>query len=74
VAIDFMSNGVPQEQTWNTTTTGMRVPMGLWGLADQPGRRYTWRVTVVQPTTDGKGGERLIPLSQPSASRTFTWQ
>ena len=41
--------------------------------ADQPDRKYTWFVRVVQVTTDGQGGERVIPLSPPSGMRAFYW-
>lgn len=57
----------------STPLTSIRVPLWLFGLADQPAREYKWFVTIVQVTTDGKGGERVIPLGQPSQSRTFTW-
>jgi hypothetical protein len=30
-------------------------------------------VRVVEVTTDGQGGERVIPVSQPSTTRTFYW-
>jgi LysM repeat protein len=73
VSIQYLSGGVPQQQWWNTTALGMQVPSGLWGAADQPSRQYKWSAQVVQMTTDGKGGERIIPLSPLSASRTFEW-
>ncbi|MDQ1300196.1 MAG: LysM protein, partial [Chloroflexota bacterium] len=56
-----------------TTATGIRVPLWLWGLADQPARKYTWFVQIVQRATDGKGGTRPIPLSLPSEKRSFYW-
>jgi hypothetical protein len=61
------------QQPPETTATGMRVPLWLWGLADQPARKYAWFVQIVQRTTDGKGGTRLVPLSLPSEKRTFYW-
>jgi LysM repeat protein len=73
VSIQYLSGGVPQQQWWNTTALGMQVPSGIWGAADQPSRQYEWSVQAVQMTTDGKGGERVIPLSPYSASRTFEW-
>jgi murein DD-endopeptidase MepM/ murein hydrolase activator NlpD len=57
-----------------TASTGQRFPPWLFKLADLPGRRYTWQVTVVRMTTDGKGGELAVPLSPPSAPRSFEWQ
>jgi LysM repeat protein len=57
-----------------TASTGQRFPPWLYGRADLPGRQYTWHVTVVRMATDGKGGEVVVPLSPPSASRSFGWQ
>ena len=57
-----------------TASTGQRFPPWLFGRADLPGRRYTWHVTVVRMTTDGKGGELAVPLSPPSIPRSFEWQ
>ncbi len=73
VTIRWAEQGAPQEHRWFTTTTSTRVPLWLWGRADQPTRQYTWFVTVVQVTTDGKGGERVIPLSPSSVSRVLYW-
>jgi hypothetical protein len=69
----WMEQGAPQEHFWFTTATGTRVPLWLWGRADQPARKYTWFVRAVQVTTDGQGGELAIPLSLASPTRTFYW-
>ncbi|MFO7698316.1 MAG: LysM peptidoglycan-binding domain-containing protein [Anaerolineae bacterium] len=74
VIVRWVEQGAPQ--VWDrgfTTAREMRVPLWLWGKADQPARQYTWYVQVVQVTTDGRGGERVIPLSPPSSSRVFYW-
>jgi murein DD-endopeptidase MepM/ murein hydrolase activator NlpD len=73
ITVQYLAGGVRQTSFWHMPVTSMRVPPWLWGLADQPARRYTWFVTVVQVTTDGKGGERIIPLSPPGQPRTFSW-
>lgn len=73
ITIRWAEQGAPQEHRWFTTAISTRVPLWLWGRADQPVRQYTWFVTAVQVTTDGKGGERVIPLSPPSVSRVFYW-
>jgi LysM repeat protein len=73
ITIRWAENGIPQEYYWFTTALSTRVPTWLWLKADQPSRRYTWFVTAVQLATDGKGGERVIPLSPPSPTRTFYW-
>jgi LysM repeat protein len=57
----------------SASSTGSRVPPWLYLKADQPSRRYSWWVHVIQVTTDGKGGERIIELSPPSETRTFYW-
>jgi len=73
VTIKWIENGVPVDYHWDTRQTGSRVPPWLWLRADQPARRYTWFVTVVQVTTDGQGGERVIELSPPSETRSLSW-
>jgi LysM repeat protein len=73
VTLRWAENGAPQEHLIYTTATGIRVPTWLWQKADRPTRQYTWFVTAITKTTDGKGGERVIPLSPPSAARTFSW-
>jgi hypothetical protein len=69
----WVAQGVPQEYYWFTTVTGTSVPTWLWGKADQPDRKYTWFVRAVQVTTDGQGGERIIPLSPASSTRALYW-
>jgi LysM repeat protein len=74
VTIRWTEGGSPQEwQSPPTTATEVRLPPWLFARADQPDRRYTWFVTVVQPTTDGQGGTVYQPMSAPSAARTLTW-
>jgi LysM repeat protein len=73
VVVRWIEQGNPEEHWWFTTATGSRVPPWLWGRADQPTRQYSWFVRVVEVTTDGQGGERVIPVSQPSTTRTFYW-
>lgn len=73
IVVSWVEQGVPQEHRWFWNTAGTQVPPWLWGKADQPARKYTWYVRVVQVTTDGQGGERVIPLSPPSQSRVFYW-
>jgi LysM repeat protein len=74
VVVRWTEQGGPEEHWWFTPLPGSRVPPWLWGRADQPDRKYTWFVRVVQVTTDGQGQERVIPASQPSASRVLYWQ
>jgi len=73
VTVRWIEKGVPQENSWYTTGTSSRAPLWFWQLADQPARSYTWFVTVVQVTTDGQGGQRVVPLSPPSSPRAFSW-
>ncbi|PKO20518.1 MAG: hypothetical protein CVU38_19670 [Chloroflexi bacterium HGW-Chloroflexi-1] len=74
VTVRWTEKGVSQEYPLDPTPlTSTRAPLWLWQKADQPARRYTWFVTVVLLTTDGQGGQRVIPLSPPSEPRTFTW-
>jgi LysM repeat protein len=73
VMVRYLRNGVTLDTPFYTRSTSMQLAPWLWGMADQPARRYTWFVTAVQLTTDGKGNEQAIPLSPPSASRTLTW-
>ncbi len=74
VTIEWLEGGQKNSHSWTTSATAQRMPPWLFLRADQPARRYVWYVTVVQVGTDGKGGERLIPLSPPSAPRTLSWQ
>ena len=78
VTIQWVEKGAPQEYPLPplppTTSPNTRAPLWLWGRADQPApRTYTWFVTVILPASDGQGGQRIIPLSSPSESRTFSW-
>jgi LysM repeat protein len=73
ITLRYLAGGVQQLRYWDTPLTSIGVAPDVWGHADQPARQHTWFVTVIQVTTDGKGGELVIPLSQPSQPRTFTW-
>lgn len=73
VIVTWVEQGVAREHSWFWKTTGSQVPPWLWGKADQPARKYTWRVRAVQVTTDGQGGELAIPLSPDSQSLVFYW-
>ncbi|OQA44616.1 MAG: putative peptidoglycan endopeptidase LytE precursor [Chloroflexi bacterium ADurb.Bin325] len=73
IVVRWVEQGGPQEHWWVTTAAGSRVPTWLYLRADQPDRKYTWFVRVVQVTTDGQGGERVIPLSPSSGMRAFYW-
>lgn len=74
VTISWEERGTPQSYTLPpTSATTVRMPLWLWGKADQPARRYLWTVTVVQLTSDGKGGQRVIALSPPSAPHKLIW-
>jgi hypothetical protein len=73
VTITNSEQGIPVAHPFDWKTTSFPVPGWLWGKADQPARQYQWFVQVVQLTTDGKGGERVIELSPPSEIRTFFW-
>jgi LysM repeat protein len=73
VTVRWTENGEPQEWWGSTTANEIRLPPWLYARADQPARRYGWFVTVVQPTTDGLGGEVNRPLSPTSAVHTLTW-
>lgn len=75
VTVQYMEGGQKRSDSLTpTASTGQRFPPWLFGRADPPGRRFSWSVSVVQMATDGKGGELAIPLSPPSAPRSFEWQ
>jgi LysM repeat protein len=74
VTLQWLNKGTMMTDRQDTTATSIRAPLWLWGEADQPGRQYTWSVQMVQLATDGKGGERIIPLNPPSEKRTFYWK
>jgi LysM repeat protein len=74
VAIRWVEQGALQEKSdlfW--TGTNIQVPPWLWGRADQPEREYQWFVRAVRLSTDGQGGEIVIPLSPASEIRNFYW-
>ena len=73
VNISWTSNGVVEQDSPRTAGTSIRVPTWLWQKADQPARQYQWSIRIVQVSTDGKGGERVIGLSPRSEVRTFFW-
>ena len=75
VTVEWTEKGTPQKYSeLRTTLTSLLFPPGLWSLADLPSRAYTWQVQAVRVGTDGQGGERVTPLSQPSAARVVYWQ
>jgi LysM repeat protein len=65
--------GERREYYWFTPSIEQRVPTWLWGKARQPERQYQWSVRAAQLSTDGQGGELIIPLSPDSEIRTFYW-
>jgi LysM repeat protein len=65
--------GLQEKSDLFTTATSIQVPTWLWGRADQPVRKYLWFIRAVRLTTDGQGGELVIPLSPPSEIRTIYW-
>ncbi len=74
VLIQWTEQGQPMEYLVPVTTaTSIRMPAWLFQRADQPTRKYTWSVRVVQPTTDGQGKEKDILLSPASESRVLYW-
>lgn len=73
VGLRWLAGGQPQEHVLRTTATEIRVPTWLWQQADQPAREYQWFVQAVELGTDGRGGERVIPLGPPSETRNFYW-
>jgi LysM repeat protein len=74
VVMRWSEQGALQEKSdLFTTATSIQVPLWLWGRADQPERRYQWFVRPVRLTTDGQGGERVIPLGPPSPTQNFFW-
>ena len=75
VTLQWDEKGAPMTNPQDTTATSIRAPLWLWGKADQlTGRRYTWKVQIVQLATDGKGGERVIDLNPSSETRIFYWK
>jgi hypothetical protein len=47
----------------------------LYLQADQEtDRAYYWTVQVVRKGIDGDGEESFVPLSMPSAERSFYWR
>ena len=65
--------GERREYFWFTPSIEQRVPTWLWGKARQPERQYQWSVRAAHLSTDGQGGELIIPLSPDSEIRTFYW-
>jgi len=66
--------GVPVNYYWYTPSTEQSVPTWLWRQAKQPFRKYQWFIRAVRLTTDGQGGELVIPLNPASEIRTFYWK
>jgi len=76
ITVNWTHLGAPQNYFWYAPSTAstQRVPLQLWQEADQlPARKYQWSVRAVHLTTDGQGGELVIPLSPASQTRTFYW-
>jgi LysM repeat protein len=74
VLLRWSEGGAPMEYSdMRTTAKSIRMPLWLYGKADQPSRQYTWSVRVVQSVTDGQGGQKDILLSPSSASRVLYW-
>lgn len=73
LTITWTEKGAPMSWPWDTPKPSLPVASWLWSRADQPERRYTWSVQIVQLATDGKGSERIIELSPPSPQRIFYW-
>jgi LysM repeat protein len=74
VLIRWTEGGLPMEYSdMRTTAKSIRMPLWLYGKADQPARQYTWSVRVVQSVTDGQGGQKDILLSPSSAARVLYW-
>jgi LysM repeat protein len=75
VTLQWDEKGVSMTNPQDTAATSIRAPLWLWGKADQlTGRRYAWKIQIVQLATDGKGGERVIELNPTSETRTFYWK
>jgi LysM repeat protein len=76
VSLQWVKDGQSQEHHYFVPLSarpGSRVPLWLWRQADQPHYKYTWTVSAVIVTTDGKGGEKVIPLSPSAPARVFYW-
>jgi LysM repeat protein len=74
VDIRWVEQGALQEKSdLFTPATSIQMPPWLWGRADQPDRKYQWFIRAVRLTTDGQGGEVVIPLSPTSPTRTLYW-
>lgn len=74
VSIQWIEQGAPLEYLVPVTTaTSIRMPAWLFQLADQPARKYTWFVRVVETTTDGQGQEKDILLSPSSEPWVLYW-
>jgi len=74
VTIRWIEQGIPVEYSdLYTTATSIRMPGWLFARADQPARQYSWSVRVVQITTDGQGGQKVILLSPSSATHVLYW-
>ena len=74
VTIRWVEQGAPVEYSeLYTTATSIRMPGWLFARADQPARQYSWSVRVVQTTTDGQGGQKVILLSPSSTTNVLYW-
>lgn len=70
VTLEWAEKGVPQKYAWITPMTDWKVPPDFWQRATG---QYSWTVAAVHGAPDGKGGETFVPLSPPSAPRSFAW-
>ena len=78
ITVNWVELGVPLNYFWYAPSVALeyeqRVPLQLWQRADQsPARKYQWSVQAVHLTTDGQGGDLVIPLSPASETRSFYW-
>lgn len=74
VLIRWNEGGVPMEYAdMRTTGKSIRMPLWLYGKADQPARQYSWSVRVAQSVTDGQGGQKDLLLSPASSARVLYW-
>jgi LysM repeat protein/RNA polymerase subunit RPABC4/transcription elongation factor Spt4 len=66
--------GAPQQYNVPLTAgTAVRMPLWLFGQANQSTRQYTWFVTPVQATTNGQGQELVISLGPSSTPWVLFW-
>jgi hypothetical protein len=76
VRLNWTQDGQPAYGGTNTKDTYWPVPPEqYYGRPDpSPGRIYTWHIFVERVIDDGQGNSTGVPISQPSESRTFSWE